>query len=178
MSVLKAFRNLSSLEYYRNAVRIRKELENYLMHDFFRKVLHSHLISVENEFPPLDKKYISDLYNKYYDKRIFEIETPKDYIDYERSYLINICRDMCQSIVTANSIYISKTAESANLTTRKSYQQRALSDCYRLLEELYEMQEMYPTDLNDLTKIISLLDDEYDLLTGWIKSDKNKLGKT
>ena len=177
MSVLKAFRNLSSLEYYRNAVRIRKVLENYLMHDFFRKVLHSHLMSVEKEFPPLEKQYISNLYEKYYDKRIFEIETPKGYIDYERAYLIDICRDMCQSIVTANSIYIGKNADMANLTNRKQYQQRALSDCYKLLEELYEMQEMYPTDLNDLTKLIALLDSEYDLLTGWIKSDKNKLGK-
>ena len=40
------------------------------------------------------------------------------------------------------------------------------------------MQTMYPTDLNDLTNVIALTDKEYDLLTGWKRSDSNKLGKT
>lgn len=178
MSVLKDFRDLSTLEYYKNALRLRKALEEYLMNDFFRKVLCKSISRTINEFHPLDRKLMEETYMKYYDDRLFKMDTPKSYIDYERAYLIDLCREMTQNIVSANSIHVNKKSDNISIVTRKQYQNKAITACYKLLEELYEMQTMYPTDLNDLTNVIALTDKEYDLLTGWKRSDNNKLGKT
>ena len=179
MSVLADLRNLSSKEYYKNALRIRKELELYLTRDFAKKALKHNISTVAKQINDADKVILNEISSKYMpdDFRIFKIDTPKDYADAERKYLINLCREMTSNIVSADSIYVGPNMHKSDLIMRRNYQNKALAACYKLLEELYEMQEMYPTELNDMNKLLSLLDNEYNLITGWRRSDNKFLGK-
>ena len=167
------------MEYYRNALRIRKELEDYLLRDFATKQRRRNIKQLISNIDYNDEKIISDICEKYElpSSRIFKTETPSWYVEQEQKYLMDLCRSMIRNIISANKIYLCATTPKTDYYRRRNYQQKALIDIQNIFEELYEMQNQFPTDLNILNKLLGMLDIEDNLIHRWISSEI-KYGKT
>jgi hypothetical protein len=74
-------------------------------------------------------------------------------------------------IFTANSIYPTNMAE---YEERRMFQNKAIGQCYRLLQELQYVVEILPVNVNKYARFIEGIEKEIRLLRGWRKRD-NKL---
>lgn len=65
MSVIKNLRNLSSMEFYKNAIQMRRELTEWMMRDFGtvrnKKSLHSVIKDISQE----DEQILTEVFQKY-----------------------------------------------------------------------------------------------------------------
>ena len=174
MSVLKNLRSLSSMEFYKNAIKIRKELTLWLLKDFGNKRNVRSVHHVIKDIDPEDQQTIDDIFVKYgkNPNKGFQSEYPEWYVAVEREAIANILRDMIQNITKANSIYVQSMNE---YDMRRAYQTKAIGDCYVLYQELQYIISVFGTDLNRFIPILEDIEKEISLLRGWRQSgNKNK----
>lgn len=176
MSVIKALRNLSTMEYYKNAIYIRKDLTQWMLRDFGAKKYPKNVTQIVKDMEESDQKVIDDIFAKYgrSPKHEYQGEYPVWFVDFERNKISEILWDMMSNITKANSIYPTYTCE---WEMRRNFQNLAITTCYRLYQELQYIQSLFPQDLNKFAPLLGDIEREVDLLKGWRQSDNKKRSK-
>ncbi len=175
MSVIKNLRNLSSMEFYKNAIQMRRELTEWMMRDFGtvrnKKSLHSVIKDISQE----DEQILTEVFQKYGKNinRGFQYEYPEWLVDFERDKLVELLQTLVENITRANCIYVSK-GNNTEYELRRKYQDIAIGCCYALYAELQYIAESFRIDLNKLVPLLESIEKEVDLLKGWRQKD-NKL---
>ena len=175
MSVIKNLRNLSSMEFYKNAIQMRRELTEWMMRDFGtvrnKKSLHSVIKDISQE----DEQILTEVFQKYGKNinRGFQYEYPEWLVDFERDKLVELLQTLVENITRANCIYVSK-GNNTECELRRKYQDIAIGCCYALYAELQYIAESFRIDLNKLVPLLESIEKEVDLLKGWRQKD-NKL---
>lgn len=175
MSVIKNLRKLSTMEFYKNAIKLRKELTIWMIKDFGTTRYKKSVNHVIKDIKEDDQKVIDDIFLKYgkNPRRAFQSEYPSWFIEYERDTISRILQELIENIIRANFLYVSK----GNITEyelRRKYQDIAIGCCYALYQELQYIVSVFDTDLNRFIPILESIEKEVDLLKGWRQSD-NKL---
>ena len=107
MSVLKNKRSVSSLEFYHNAIMLRREITMLLLRDFGIK---DKVRSVKSLYgvpgmEPEDEQKFREIVEKYEMKATIIEEYPAWLIDKMRNNIMNILHNMIMNITQANTIY-------------------------------------------------------------------------
>jgi hypothetical protein len=152
MSVLKNNRNLSKLEFYHNARKLREDITNFLLRDFGVRDKIRKIKTTEN----LDVTVIE--------------EYPEWLIEFFRKSIINILRSLMMNIMAGNTIYPVTMEE---LAERRRYQTAAIINCEQLLSEMTYCADVLPVELNKFLPYVDRIDFEIRLLKGWRKSSND-----
>jgi len=174
MSVIKNKRSLSSLEFFHNALELRKEITDLLLRDFGvkDKTRTTNMMPKMYHMTDDDKALFTELCNRYKITSVLEIY-PEWLINNIRSGMLDIMRDMIRNITSANSIYPTSEEE---FYERRIKQDRAIGNCEQLLQEMQYIITVLPTDVQKYMKYVDMIEREIALLKGWRKSD-NKILK-
>jgi hypothetical protein len=148
MSVLKNRRGLSTLEFYHNARKMRKELTVLTLRDFG---IHSR-----------GAKFKADTGSQqpegYYDELLEE---------FSRN-VRHLLRNLMWNITSANTIYPVNARE---VEERRIYQDRAIVACEQLHQELLYIEDVIPVKASKFMPYIERIEFEIKLLKGWRKSN-------
>jgi hypothetical protein len=155
MSVLKNKRTLSKLEFFNNAIIMRKEITKLLLQDFGIK----------------DK--IRKIKDDNKELTIIE-EYPEWLIRFFRQSIISTLRNLMMNITAGNTIYPSTPEE---LTERRKYQTMSIINCEQLLCDFNYIAEVFPVELKKYMPFIEKILFEIKLLKGWRKSSNELLRK-
>jgi len=170
MSVPVSKRGISDLEFYKNAIRLRKEMTNLLLRDFgIKPKVRNPIIKIGQDTAEAEeiKKLIQENNVSITD------EYPMWLIDHFRTKMINIMSTMVLNIRMANSIYPNSNEE---FYERRLHQDRSIGNCEQLLEMMQYAMDIFPIDAQKLMRYVEMIDRERLLLKGWRKSD-NKAKK-
>ena len=174
MSVLKALRSLSTMEYYKNAVHIRRDITQWMLRDFGARKNPKNVALVIKDISDEDRATVDEIFEKYgrSTKKEFQYEYPDWFVDFERRHISDILHDMMTDITEANSIYPVFVFE---FELRRTHQDNAIAACYRLYQELQYIQSLFPQDLNRFAPLLGDIEREVNLLKGWRQSDNKRL---
>lgn len=175
MSVLKNKRAVSNLEFYHNAIELRKEITMLLLRDFGvkDKVRNVKYLSGINHMEPEDQKALQELIEKYQSIGTIVEEYPMWLIDKMRSSMLDLCHNLIMNITQANTIYPMSEYEYHD---RRNYQNHAIGNCEQLLQEMQYIISIIPVDAQKYMRYVDMIEREIALLKGWRKSD-NKILK-
>lgn len=173
MSVIKNKRGISDLEFYRNAIKLRKDITLLLLRDFGirNKVRKSTVI--QGKMSDEDAATLQALIDKYEYTNVLD-QYPDWLIDKMRNNILNLCYCLVMNITQANTIYPTNESEYYD---RRNYQNHAIGNCEQLLQEMQYIISILPTDVNKYLPYVSMIDEEIKLLRGWRKSDNRILRK-
>ena len=176
ISVLVKDRGISSMDFFHNAIKLRKMIVELLLRDFGIKdkirnpKVYANSIKMSDE----DKIEWKRITEKYQMNRSVIDEYPKWLIIYFRENILLILRDMIFYIVKANSIYIDSEL---SYKERRHYQTLAICQCEILLQEFQFVIDVINVDVNKFMPYVELIEKEIALLKGWRKSDNKVLRK-
>ena len=175
MSVLKNLRNLSEMEFYKQAIEIRKGITTWLLKDFGYKRNPKSVKQVLKHIEEEDQKTITSIYEKYgYNpNKAFQSEYPEWFVNFERELIAEILQELVANITSANSIFAVRDFE---YDLRRSYQDKAIICCFKLYQELQYIISLFGTDLNRFIPMLDTVEREVELLKGWRRAD-NKARK-
>ena len=145
MSVLKNKRSVSSLEFYHNAIMLRREITMLLLRDFGIK---DKVRSVKSLYgvpgmEPEDEQKFREIVEKYEMKATIIEEYPAWLIDKMRNNIMNILHNMIMNITQANTIYPVCESE---FYDRRNFQNHAIGNCEYNLTETGKVQERISKD--------------------------------
>ena len=175
MAVLKNLRNLSEMEFYKNAIGIRRDVTLWMLKEFGLKRNPKSVTRVVKGISEKDADTINSIYENYgYNpNKAYETEYPQWSVDFEKEVLMKIMQEMVQNITQANSIYpTAKTPYEWDL--RREYQDKAIGNCYSLTQEIQYITTIFASDLNKLPKLLDEIEREVELLKGWRRSDNQR----
>ena len=177
MSILKNFRNLSNMQFYKTAAFIRKDLTEWMMRDFGTTRNKKSVKQVIKDIAPEDQKTIDEIFIKYgrSPNKEYQGEYPEWFMDHERDVILRILQELMENIIRANSIYVSK-GNRTEYELRRAYQDKAIGCCFALFQELQFMKSVFNTDSNRFETILESIDKEVDLLRGWRQSNNDRAG--
>lgn len=173
MTVPKHKRSLSDMEFFHNALELRKQLmvlmlKNFNVKDKIRKIdIFKNITGVTDE----DKKIVEEILEKY-GIRSMILNYPDWFLIDIRTNLLTYLRDLMRNIIYANSIYPVSIAECYE---RRKYQNRAISCCHTLLQELQFVISLIPCNIEKMMPFVEIIEKEVILLKGWRKSDNRIL---
>ena len=173
MSVLKNLRGLSEMEFYKNALKIRKDITEWLLKDFgYRKNPRS-IHCVVKGMTPDEQSQIDAIFAVHGKSpgKEFQSEFPSWFVDFERQVIIRILHDMMSDITRANSVYATLDFE---FDLRRKYQDMAITCCYELYQELSYIRQSFRINLNKWLPVLDGIDREVNLLRGWRQSDNKR----
>ena len=135
MSVLKRKRNVSKMEFYHNAIKLRLMITEFLLKDFGIKSRRRNLEFAKNvyDIEEEDVEEIENILSAYDLKNSFIDNFPEWLIDKERDYFMDLLRNLLKNICSANTIHITNKEE---YYMRRNYQTQAICDCENLLQEM------------------------------------------
>lgn len=173
MSVLKNLRSLSGMEFYKNALFIRKDLTQWLLRDFGAKKNPKSVRQYLKDATPEEQETINRIYEAHgkNPNKAFVSEYPDWFVDFERRVITEKLFEMMTSITEANSIYPYREFE---FDLRRKYQDNAIVCCYALYQELQYIVSLFPADLNRFVYILDSIERETQLLKGWRQSDNKR----
>jgi hypothetical protein len=173
MSVVKRKRNESKFEVFHHFYKVRKEMTDLLLKDFgFSEKKSNDYLSKLLGNRSLDE--LNENERSHYASRIRRIEAFNEWFIVDQRQIVMDClRDVQENIFLANSIYPLYQEE---LVQRRIYQDIAIGQCYRLLQELQYAIETLPVDVKSYTRFAESIEKEITLLKGWRKSD-NKFNR-
>jgi len=148
MAVLKNRRTLSQLEFFNNAIILRKEITKLLLQDFGIRDKVRKVKDGENELTIIE-------------------EYPKWLITFFRQSIISSLRNLMMNITAGNTIYPSTQEE---LAERRRYQTAAIINCEQLLCDFNYIAEVFPVELKKYMPFVDKILFEIKLLKGWRKS--------
>lgn len=166
------------MEFFHNAIKIRKLVVAFLLRDFGikDKIRNPKVYANSIKMSDDDKIEWERLTTKYHMNRSIVDEYPEWLITYYRENVLLILRDMMFYITKANSIYLDVTNELA-CKERRHYQTLAICQCEILLQEFQFIIDTINVDVNKFMPFVALIDKEIALLKGWRKSDNKILRK-
>jgi hypothetical protein len=178
MSVLKNKRDLSDMEFYKNAIRMNQELVTWMMRNFGTERNPRSVNQVIKNISEDDQKAIDDIFSKYGQSPNHEFvsEFPKWYIDRKRKRLLDLCDELIENITNANSIYPTEEFLHEEYAMRREFQTMAICNCKDIEQVLQGIRVDFRIDINKLDKFFDMSKREVDLLKGWRQSD-NKARK-
>ena len=148
MAVLKSKRTLSSLEFFNNAIILRREITKLLLKDFGIKDRIRTIKDDKREYTIID-------------------QYPEWLIRFFRQSIIITLRNLMMNITAGNTIYPSTPDE---LTERRKYQTQAIINCEQLLCDYNYIAEVFPVNLKKYMPYVEKIILEIKLLKGWRKS--------
>lgn len=166
MSVLKRKRKESDFEVIKHLYRLRFKITDLLLRDFgYSQKKAEHRVQKMFGGKPFEE-LTEDQQNHY--KRV---ETRNEgfeswYIGHQRDAVMDCLRKVAEYVFSANSIYPTNQAE---FEERRMFQNRAIGQCYRLLQELQYTIEILPVDINKYANFVEDIEKEIALLKGWRK---------
>ena len=89
------------------------------------------------------------------------------FISYQRDTVMDCIQKATEYIFTANSIYPSISEE---LVERRIFQDKAIGQCYRLLQELQYTIETLPVNIDKYIRFIDGINRQINLLKSWRKT--------
>lgn len=174
MSVPKHKRKESQFEVVHHFYKLRRKVTDYLLRNFgydyekFMKQMDKSL--GDKTYEDLDEKE-----RKAYDKKVKKnLAFDKWFVENERNLVVECLRNITEEIFMANSIYPNYSEE---LIERRIHQDRAIGQCYRLLQELQYIVETLPVKVDKYLPYAQDIDKEIALLKAWRKSDNKFKGK-
>ena len=178
MAVLKNLRSLSQMEFYKNAIRMRKKLTDWLLKDFGTKRNARSVNQVIKNIDEEDRRIIDNIFAKYEKtpNHEFQSEYPEWFVDFERKVITKLLQELVANIVDANSIFPSVDFET-EYALRRRYQDKAIANCFTLYQELQYIASVFDTDLNKLVPFLDCIEREVDLLKGWRHKDNQRRKK-
>lgn len=107
MSVIKNLRGLSNMEFYKNAIVLRRDLTSWMLRDFGTTRNKKSIQSVIKNIDESDKAVIENIFGKYNQNpnSAFQSEFPEWFVDFEKEVTIQLLHDLVGNITSANSIY-------------------------------------------------------------------------
>lgn len=176
MSVLKNLRSLSSMEFYKNAIELRKAITMWMLRDFGIRRNTRSVARVIKDIEEADKLAIDEIFAKYgkSPNHEFQSEYPSWFVDFERNVIMKILQSLIYNITLANSIYPTDDFLNDEYALRRKYQDVSISECYSLLQELQYIVACFDVNINKLQPILDRIEKEVDLLKGWRQSDNKK----
>ena len=176
MSVLKNKRSVSSLEFYHNAITLRREVTMLLLRDFGikDKVRSIKALYGVPGMEPEDEKKFREIVEKYEMKATIIEEYPAWLIDKMRTNMMNLCYNLIMNITQANTIYPVCESE---FYDRRNFQNHAIGNCEQLLQEMQYIISIIPVDAQKYMRYVEMIEKEIALLKGWRKSDNKILKK-
>lgn len=178
MSVLKNKRDLSDMEFYKNAIRMNQELVTWMMRNFGTQRNPRSVNQVIKNISEDDQKTIDNIFSKYGQSPNHEFvsEFPKWYVDRKRKRLLDLCDELIENITNANSIYPTEEFLHEEYAMRREFQTMAICNCKDIEQVLHGIRVDFRIDINKLDKFLDMSKHEVDLLKGWRQSD-NKARK-
>ena len=173
MSVVKSKRNLSSMEFFHNALVLRKSITELLLRDFGIKQFKRNIrfVGTVEHFSHEDKILVEEIFDKYDMDRCFTDDYPMWLIERERVYFLDILRNLIKNLVKANSIYPVNMQE---YYERRRLQNDSIGDLENLLQEMQYILSVFPVDAEKYMVYVEMIEREIALVKGWRKSD-NKI---
>lgn len=168
MSVVKGKRKESQFEVIKHFYRMRKDITDLLLRDFGYSQKKSQK-KIEKMFGGKSYEELTEKQQIHYSQK-----ASRDYgfeewfVGYQRDTIMDCIRNTTEYIFTANSIYPSIPEE---LVERRIYQDKAIGQCYRLLQELQYTIETLPVDIEKYIRFTDSINKEINLLKGWRKAD-------
>ena len=173
MSVPRGRRKESQFEVIKHFYRLRKDITDLLLRDFGYKQKKADK-SMQKLFGGKPYEELTEDQQTHYDKRKNRQEGFENwFIGYQRDTVMDCIRNATEYIFSANSIYPTSMEE---LMERRMFQNKAIGQCYRLLQELQYTVEILPVDINKYVRFVEGIEKEIRLLRGWRKKD-NKFKK-
>lgn len=171
MSVLKSKRKESQFEVFHHLAKMRREVTDLLLRDFGYSPAKAKK-KIQKQFSGRAYDELTDKEREHYELLVARDGAFRDwFIVDERETVVDCLRKITEEVYTANSIYPTSTEE---LIERRTHQERAIGQCYRLIQELQYAAETLPVDVNKYLRFAEMIDVEIKLLKGWRKAD-NKL---
>jgi hypothetical protein len=173
MSVVKRKRKESQFEVFHHFYKVRKNITDLLLRDFgySSKKSEDYLSKTFGGRPYEDLK---EHEQKHYNLRKSKTDAFEQWFILDQRQVVMDClRNILENIFLANSIYPLYPAE---LIERRIFQDKAIGQCYRLLQELQYAIETLPVDIKAYVRFAEDLDKEIALIKGWRKSD-NKFNR-
>lgn len=168
MSVLKSKRKPSDFEVFHNLTNLRKDITDLLLRDFGYNFDKS-LDGIERMFNHRSYEELSEPEKSRYDKlKQRNTAFAKWFINDERQIIIDCLREITKEVYIANSIYPMYMEE---LIERRIHQDKAIGQCYRLVQELQYCIETLPVDVNVYLRFSDAIRIQINLIKGWRKSD-------
>ena len=175
MSVPTWKRSISKMEFFHNALELRKELTNLLMRDFGIKNIKkdiTYIGKIEN-FTPDELDVLIPIFEKHKIGKDFLDTYPAWLMDRVRLYIMDVLRNLISNITQANTIYPNCESE---FYDRRNFQNHAIANCEELYQEMQYVISILPSDINKYMRYVDMIEKEIALLKGWRKSD-NKILK-
>jgi hypothetical protein len=173
--VLKRKRNISKMEFYHNAIKLRLMITEFLLKDFGIKSRRRNLEFAKDVYDIEDEdvEEIENILSAYDLKNSFIDNFPSWLIDKERDYFMDLLRSLMKNICSANTIHITNKEE---YYMRRNYQTQAICDCENLLQEMQYIIYVTHPNVEKYMPYVDIIEKEIALLKGWRKSD-NKIMK-
>ena len=173
MAVLKRKREQSQFEVIKHFYRLRYEITDLLLRDFGYNPKKAEE-RLRRMFGGKSYDELDESQREHYKKRENRNRGFEEwFIGYQRDTVMNCLQKATEYIFSANSIYPTNVTE---YERRRMFQNEAIGQCYRLLQEFQYTVEILPVDLNKYSRFISGVEKEIQLLKGWRKAD-NKFKK-
>lgn len=172
MGVPKSDRTLSKLEFFKNAVELRKDFIGLLLRDFGVKKRRWEISDFEGSYhiSGEDAETLRELCHKYEINGLVT-EYPKWLIENERQNILKILNELIGNITAANTIYPQSITEYED---RRLIQNHAIGNCEQLFQEMQFCIDIFPVDANKYMQFVDKINREIALLKGWRKGD-NKI---
>lgn len=173
MSVLARNRSLSKLEFYKNAMALRKKMVFLLLRDIgVKNRVRSLKIETKN-MEPEDAENFHAIAEKYNIGELAD-EYPEWIIEKLRNSIWDLLRDMMVNITRAYTIWATNISEAYE---RRNAQDRAIADCESILKELELAIDILPVNADKYMTYVDSLEREIALLKGWRKSDNKRIAE-
>lgn len=169
MGVLARKRNLSELEFYKNAIELRRDMTFLLLRDLGVKSTVRNIRVNTRKMETEDAYVFTELLEKYQLK--IAGDYPEWLIEKLRTSIWDILRDMMLNITKAYTIWATNKTEAEE---RRISQDRAIACCESLLKELELAVEILPIDAEKYMRYVAKIDKEIALLKGWRKGDNKR----
>ena len=171
MSVLARKRTLSQMEFYANAIKLRKSLVFLLLRDLGVKDKVRKLKILTKDMDKTDAENFVAIAQKY-GMASFAEEYPDWIIDKLRTSIWDILRSMMLNITRAYTIWATNISEAYE---RRNRINAAIADCESLVKELELAIDILPIDAEKYMRYVDAIEREIALLKGWRKSDNKRL---
>lgn len=176
ISVIKEKRSLSELEFYHNALKLDKEINQLLLKDFDirDKIRELKYFCDIKKLDSEDKEMFLKIVEKYkMDENIIE-SYPLWLIDYYRKCILDNMQNLFNNITEANSIYPINMKEWED---RRKYQTEAIANAQNLSLTMNRVINNLPVNANKMMRFVDMITLETKLLRGWRKSGNKLLKK-
>ena len=168
-SVPLSERNLSQMEFWKNANALEKELAFIVMKDFGIKprMKDANFFSKTYNMQEEDAAKFNALCEQYKITRVTE-DYPTWIMDYHRRRILELLTSMKENIRCANEVYPYYREE---YITRREYQNEAIRCCGKLYDAFTTVKNTLSIDPDKYMDVVEKIERERALLKGWRKSD-------